>query len=171
MNQQFPAALRIMNPVSTLQGARDSLAAINTTLLPDNALVMVEASNTLYVLRKASTATEDSPNIIAPDEGGPGRWYRYGAGGGFFSTVTVAHTTVPPQSQLDVTGVTVPGYASSSDVVSFSLAGSNFPSNNLVVGLPRNTAANQATWSLYNIGSATIAPEDLSLRVCVHTSP
>lgn len=169
MNQQFPAALRIMNPVSTLQGARDSLAAINTTLLPDNALVMVEASNTLYVLRKASTATEDSPNIIAPDEGGPGRWYRYGAGGGFFADVTITHTTIPPQTGVDGSA-TVPGVASDNDVISFNLIGSGMGAT-LMLGPPRITGAATVAWRVTNVSGTTVAPGTIDVRVSVDTSP
>jgi len=166
MKQPFPADLRILTAVSTLTGDRDSLQAINTTKLPNNSLVMVENSNALYQLRKGSSATEDSPNIVAPAEGGPGRWYRYGAGE-TFNTVTISYTTIPPQDGITVTGITVPGFVGSSDVVSFDLITSGIPSA-LVVGLPRNTGVEQAEWRLYNVSGTTIAPSTLDLRVDVH---
>ncbi len=170
MQQQFPANLRIMNPVSTLTGARDSLAAINTTQLPDNSIVMVEASNTLYVLRKGSTATEDSPNIIAPAEGGPGRWYRYGAGGSFFSTISVGHTTIAPQTGIDSNSATIPGVASSNDVVSTNLLSSGLAAT-VVFGILRITGAAAGVYRFTNVGSATVAGATYSARVCVNISP
>lgn len=169
MLQQFPASLRIMNPVSTLQGAQDSLAAINTTLLPDNSIVMVEASNTLYVLRKSSSAAESSPDIIAPDQGGPGRWYRYGAGGGFFADVVITHTTIPPQTGVDGSA-TVPGVANDDDVISYNLIDSGMGAT-LVLNPPRITGANSTAWRVTNVGSETVAPGTISVRVMVSTSP
>lgn len=170
MLQQFPASLRIMNPVATLQGAQDSLAAINTTLLPDNSIVAVQASDTLYMLRKDSSAAESSPDVIAPDQGGPGRWYRYGAGGGFFNDVVITHITVPPQTSIPVGNIAIPGFESDNDVVSYNLVSSGLDAA-LVVGLPRNTGSGLAEFYIYNISGATVAAGTLTLRVCVHDSP
>ena len=164
-----PPYLRIMNPVSTLQGARDSLAAINTTLLPNNSIVMVEASNTLYVLRKASSAAESSPDIIAPDQGGPGRWYRYGSGGGFFADVTITHTTIPPQTGIDGSA-TVPGVVNDNDVIGYNLISSGMGAT-LCLNPPRITGAATVAWRVTNVGGATVGPGTIDVRVMVSTSP
>jgi hypothetical protein len=82
MSASAPAALRILQSVATLAGARNSLEAINTNLVSDRAIVAVVATDTLYMLRKNSSAAPSSPTIIAPAQGGPGRWYEYSPGGG-----------------------------------------------------------------------------------------
>jgi hypothetical protein len=83
MLQPFPAALRIVNTVSTVLGAQDSLESINTEILMDRALVSCAANNFIYQLRKDSVAAPSLPDIVAP-VAGPGRWVRYqtSSGGG-----------------------------------------------------------------------------------------
>lgn len=169
-NQKFPPDLRLLNPVSALTGARDALAAINTTNLPDGAVVMVTDADTLYRLEKGSTVAASSPEIIAPAEGGPGRWFRYGEGASFFQSVTVTHATIPPNSGITSDGVTVTGYTNTNDVLSYNLQSSGLNSS-LVVGLPRNTSSDRAEWTLYNVSGTTIDAGSFDLRVTVHDSP
>ena len=73
MLQPFPAALRILNTVSTVSGAQDSLEGINTNTLMDRALVSCAENNIIYQLRKDSVETPSLPDIVAP-VAGPGRW-------------------------------------------------------------------------------------------------
>jgi hypothetical protein len=80
MLQPFPADLRILNTVSTVLGAQDSLEAINTNTLMDRALVSCSANNLIYQLRKDSVAAPSLPNTVAPVTG-PGRWIAYATGG------------------------------------------------------------------------------------------
>ena len=169
-NQKFPSDLRLLNPVTALTGDRDALAAINTAELPDGSIVMVNDADTLYRLEKGSTVAASSPEIIAPAQGGPGRWFRYGEGASFFQNVTVTHATIPPNSGITSNGTTVTGFASSNDVLSYNLQSSGLNAN-LVVGLPRNTGTDTAEWRLYNVSSTTIAQGSFDLRVCVHDSP
>lgn len=169
-NQKFPPNLRLLNPVSALSGARDALDAINTTECPDGALVMVTDVDALYQLAKGSTVAASSPEIIAPAQGGPGRWLRYGEGASFFQSVTVTHATIPPNSGISSDGATVTGYSSSNDVLSYNLQSSGLNSS-LVVGLPRNTTSDRAEWALYNVSGTTIDAGSFDLRVCVHDSP
>ena len=65
-----PAELRILAPVATVQGAEDSLANIDTTILPDGCLAYVIAVNTAYRLHKDLTPGNGS---VAP-QSGPGAW-------------------------------------------------------------------------------------------------
>jgi len=81
MLQSFPPALRILNTVSTVLGAQDSLASINTEILMDRALVSCAENNLTYQLRKDSVATESLPDIVAP-VAGPGRWVSTAGGSG-----------------------------------------------------------------------------------------
>src|SRR5882724_1286184 len=104
--QSFPAALRIMNPVATLVGADNSLAAINTSLLPDGSIVLVTATHKLYVLEKSSILVQSLPSIVAPAQGGPGRWFQLPNGASEFQALSLGHAAVPPQSSVD-TPVTI----------------------------------------------------------------
>lgn len=75
--QSAPAELRILNPVATVTGVQDSLASINTTKLPDRAIVQVASNDSQYQLRKFSTAAPSGDDIVAPAQGGPGRWFKF----------------------------------------------------------------------------------------------
>jgi hypothetical protein len=79
MRNKTPA-LRISTTVDTISGADDSVKSINTTLLDKRAIVACAENNSLYMLRKESTATESLPDIVAPNGANwPGRWYLYPA--------------------------------------------------------------------------------------------
>lgn len=71
----FPAALRIVNPVATLEGADNSLASINTSQYADGAIVSVRETSTIYRLDKDAVS-----GGVRPDQGGPGRWFSQGDG-------------------------------------------------------------------------------------------
>jgi hypothetical protein len=71
-----PAQLRILQPVATILGARDSLEAINTEPLPDHAIVQAVSNSQQYQLRKTSTDAPVGDDIVAPAQGGPGRWFK-----------------------------------------------------------------------------------------------
>lgn len=57
------------------------LAAINTTILKNGALVFVTSPGSIYALLRDSTAVADGFQIVAPLEG-PGRWVRQSAASG-----------------------------------------------------------------------------------------
>lgn len=78
MNDKFSDVwLRILGTRATIA----ELAAINTTILPDGALVYVTEANDYYALRKQSTAAADGLNIVAPATGSAGRWFMQQSGG------------------------------------------------------------------------------------------
>lgn len=164
--QQFPAVLRISQAVSTLAGARDALAAINTTELSPNCIVMCLANNSLYVLRKDSTATAASPDIIAPAQGGPGRWYKYGVGATYFQQVSAFHEAIPPQSSVDTNQTPVAGVASSTDIIVFNVLDTSVP-NGVVISQPRVFGAGTASFRFTNVTAATVAAATVSLEAAV----
>jgi len=82
MPQPFPADLRILTPVATVFGAVGALEAINTTQLPDHAIVQVVSNNQQYQLRKTSAAAPVGDDIVAPAQGGLGRWFKYAGAAG-----------------------------------------------------------------------------------------
>jgi hypothetical protein len=81
MLQSFPAALRILNTVSTMLGAQDSLAGINTAIVMDRALVTCVESGLTYQLHKDSVEAQSLPDIVAP-VAGLGRWVATAAASG-----------------------------------------------------------------------------------------
>ncbi len=114
MPQSFPADLRIAQDVATLAGADNSLESINTAKLSNRALVAVEENNSIYMLRKESVASPSSPDIIAPAQGGPGRWYLYspGASGAVLSApVTLSYHEATSGRLTRLPGVAVAGIA------------------------------------------------------------
>ncbi len=164
----FPAALRLNTPLATLAGADDSLASVNTSELPNGALAFVNENESLYQLRRASTATADSPNIIAPAQGGPGRWYLYGAGASSFQGLNVSHAAIPPQTSVDA-AVTVNGVTDNSDIVVADLTDTGLPAG-VAVGPIRVTGANAATFRFTNATAATVAAATVSFRAAVLSS-
>lgn len=75
--QEFPPALRLLTPRTTVGGdVASSIAGINTTELPDGCLVVAQENYATFVLQKGSTEAPDGIKVIAPVCGGPGRWYR-----------------------------------------------------------------------------------------------
>jgi hypothetical protein len=164
----FPAALRLNTPVATLAGADDSLAAINTTDLPNGALCFVNENESLYELRKGSSATVDSPNIIAPTQGGEGRWFLYGAGASSFQNLAVSHAAIPPQSSVD-SAVTMTGVTDSNDIVVANLTDSALPAG-VAVGPIRITGANAATFRFTNATAVTVVAATVTFRAAVLSS-
>jgi len=164
----FPAALRLNTPVATLAGADDSLAAINTSELPNGALCFVNENESLYQLRKSSSATADSPNIIAPAQGGTGRWYLYGNGATSFQALNVSHAAIPPQTSVDAS-VTVTGVTDNLDIVVADLTDTGLPAG-VAVGPIRITGADAATFRFTNATAATIAAATVSFRAAVLSS-
>ncbi len=160
----FPAALRLNTPVATLAGADDSLAAINTNGLPNGALCLVLENNSLYELRKASAVTADSPNIIAPAEGGPGRWFLYGPGPSNFQDLLISHAAIPPQTSVDST-VTVTG-ADPGDIVVANITETALPSG-VAVGPIRISGTNVAVFRFTNATAATVAAATVGFRAAV----
>jgi hypothetical protein len=77
----FPPDFRVLGPLSAVTGAEDSLEAVNTSELPDGCLAVV-TNNQVFVLNKFSTATAVSGVIVAPAQGGVGRWLLLVAGAG-----------------------------------------------------------------------------------------
>jgi len=164
----FPAALRILTPVATLAGADDALAAINTTGLPNGCLCFVNENESLYEFRAASAATVDSPNIIAPTQGGSGRWFLYGAGASSFQNLAISHAAIPPQSSVD-SAVTVTGVTDSNDIVVANLTDTGLPAG-VAVGPIRITGANAATFRFTNATAATVAAATVAFRAAVLSS-
>lgn len=164
-NQSAPASLRIANPVSTVEGAEDSLQAINTTELPDGAVVLCSENHAFYELRKASGATASGDEIVAPAQGGPGRWYSMGHGAVFHQDVAVVYPAVPPQSGIDTGTIDVLGVVDG-DVIASVIADTGIPAG-LIIGLPRISGPNHTIWHMYNPGAATIAGGTVNLTVAV----
>jgi hypothetical protein len=81
MSQPFSLDITLP-PVATLAGASNALAAINTTTLPDGASVFVNENRSNYRYSKFSTAAATGELIIAPAQGGAGRWIQEGGGSG-----------------------------------------------------------------------------------------
>lgn len=161
----FPAALRLHTPVATIAGADDALAAINTSDLPDGALCFVTEALTLYELRKTSTATADGSNIVAPTQGGLGRWYAYGPGGHNKQTLAVSHAAIPPFTSVD-SAVAVVGVASDVDIVVADLTDTGLTAG-VAVGPIRVTGAGAATFRFTNATAATVAAATVSFRATV----
>lgn len=162
----FPAALRVLTPVATLQGPDDALAAINTTELPDGCLVVVTAIPSLYQFRKTSTATESSPNIIAPDQGGSGRWFRYNSGPSTPAALSVAVPAIGPNTTAEVTA-TIPDKNSSADMVDVNITDSGLSASLGIVGVRPNTGATTAAIRFANFTGATVAGATIALRTSV----
>jgi len=74
-----PADLRILQSVSTVLGADDSLQSINTHKVSNCAIVACAETDSLYILRRESAATPSGEKIVAPSAG-PGRWFIFEPG-------------------------------------------------------------------------------------------
>lgn len=153
--QTFPPSLRIAQSVATLAGADDSLESINTTELSDGALVVVQQNGKSYRLAKASTATADSPDIIAPAQGGPGRWFSQGAGATLFQNINVVRPAIGAQSSADV-AFSILGVTDSSDIVVANLTDTGLPTG-IGVGPIRVTGTNAAVIRFVNATGGTVA--------------
>lgn len=163
----FPPALRLNTPVATLTGADDALAAINTTELADGCLCMVNSVDALYQLRKTSTAAESLPSIVAPAQGGPGRWYRYGAGATSPADSSVAVPAIPPQTTVQVTH-TIPDKVSASDLVLVNIVSTLATGVGLVgVFYSGGGGGVQADLRFMNTTGATVAGATVLLRTSV----
>ncbi len=84
MGQPFSLDITLP-PVATLAGASNALAAINTTTLPDGASVFVIENRSNYRYSKFSTEAASGELIVAPAQGGSGRWIQEGGGSGGIS--------------------------------------------------------------------------------------
>jgi len=162
--QTFTPSLRIAQSVANLTGADDSLQAINTNIISPGAIVLVRSFHRLYELQKDSTAAALSPNIIAPAQGGPGRWVSLGAGANYFQSVTVVVPAIPPQSFVPASALVTGATGPTTQVVVYNLLDSGISS--LVVN-PRITGLNTVAWDFANITSATVASANITLEVAV----
>ncbi len=163
----FPAALRLNTPVATLAGADDALAAINTHDLPDGCLCLVRENNSLYEYRKSSASTTDSPNIIAPTQGGSGRWHLYSSGPTNYQDLLVSHAAIPPQSSVDAT-TTVFG-VDAGDIVVANITETALPPG-VAVGPIRVSGTNVALFRFTNATAATVAAATVGFRAGVLNS-
>lgn len=163
--QSFTAPLRILQCVAALSGADDALAAINTSEVSPGAIVMVRANYSLYVLHKDSTATADGSNIVAPAQGGPGRWFKYGVGATYFQQVDVGVAAIPPQSSVDAAAAVL-GVASAADIIVFNVLDSGLANGVTVTG-PRVTGSGTATFRFTNATAATVAAATVALEVAI----
>jgi len=126
---QSAVAFRLLGPrAGLLPGAvlaEDALNNVNTHELPDGALCYVVSERALYVLNKASTATQDDFAVILPAAGGPGRWFRdnadYGGNAtGALSGLTLGATASPPLTALTLTALTsAVGVTLASNVITY----------------------------------------------------
>ncbi len=162
--QTFPAALRIANSVATREGPDDSLEAINTNQYSNGAIVLVQQSGILYRLNKASTVTEDLPDIVAP-AAGPGRWFSMGSGASQFADVVVAHAIIPPQSSVDA-AFALTGILNSDDIVVYNINDSTLEAG-VTTGPVRVTGANAATMRFTNTTGASVAADSKTFRMAV----
>ncbi len=163
--QNFPATLRIAQSVSSLSGADDSLEAINTSEMSPGAIVLVRSFYRLYVLEKNSTAAASSPNVVAPAQGGPGRWVSLGAGANYFQLVNVPHAAIPPQSSV-IGSAAVVGALGSTQVLVYNCLDSGGGDGSLVVN-PQITGVGTAAWRFANVTTATIAAGTVALEVAL----
>ena len=161
----FPADETILTPRSTLSGADDSIASINTSLLADGAVVMLKVSGSFYRLNKTSVEAESLPNIVAPAQGGPGRWYKMQVIGAPAS-LTVTVPDIGPQTTVEASA-TVPGKQSSSDLVLANVTDSGLPTGVGLVAIRPATGATTATFRFMNATGATISGRDVGLRAAV----
>lgn len=128
-----PAALRILQSVSTVLGADDSLESINTQLVMDRGIVSCKANNSLYMLHRESTDSPSGTAIVAPAQGGPGRWFIYSPGGATGSTgVTGATgstgaTGATTAGPTGVTGATGPTGSTGSTGATSGIVGATGP--------------------------------------------
>ena len=166
--QFFPPSLRIMNPVATLVGADNALAAINTSQLPDGSVCLVTATHKLYVLDKTSIQTQALPGIVAPAEGGPGRWLLLPNGASGFQALSLAHAAVPPQSSVD-TPVTIANGdvpLAATDIIDWNLTDSGLPLT-LSIGNVRITGTNSATFRFTNVSAVTVAAATVTVEAAI----
>ena len=163
--QIFPAVLRIAQSVAALSGADDSLAAINTSELSDGAVCVSRSNYNLYVLHKTSTATAVTPDIIAPAQGGPGRWFRYGIGATYFQALNVVHAAIPPQSSVD-SAANVAGVLGQGDIIVFNSNDSSIPAG-VIMGQPKVTGAGTAQFRFLNATAATVAAATVAIEAAV----
>jgi hypothetical protein len=68
---------RILGSRATVTGTSDSLESINTFELDNGAIVVIISNLAQYVLDKLSTDAPSGDDIVAPAQGGPGRWFKY----------------------------------------------------------------------------------------------
>jgi hypothetical protein len=164
--QSFPAVLRIAQSVTTLAGAQDSLASINTTLFSPLAIVAVIANNSLYILHKDSTATADGSNVVAPAQGGPGRWFKYSGGATYLQAVSVDHGDIAPHS-ISSSSVSVPGaVGNSTQIVVFNPLDSGGGDGSIVVN-PQITGLGLVTFGFANITDDVIPAGTVALEVAL----
>lgn len=74
--------VRLQGSRATVTGAENSLESINTFELDDGCIVIIKSNLSEYVLDKLSVAAPSGDDIVAPAQGGPGRWFKYPTGGG-----------------------------------------------------------------------------------------
>lgn len=160
----FPADLTILTPRATLSGADDSIASINTTEYSDGAIVMLKSNYTLYQLRKGSTDAQSLPNIVAPAQGGPGRWHRLAPGSPV--AIQVAFPAIGPNTTVEG-GATVPGKQSQGDLVLANVTDSGLPTGVGLVNVRPSASATTAAFRFMNATGATIAGQTVSLLVSV----
>jgi hypothetical protein len=176
--QSFPPSLRILQSVHDLTGADDSLQAINTNEVSPGSIVVVQRSNSdsgldvpaLYILRKDSTTANNPPAVVAPAQGGPGRWFPYAllaAQVGAPAAVAVFHAAIPPQTSVDAT-VAIAGVVDSSDIVLWNLADNTVPAG-VILGQPRVTAPNSVNFRFLNATAATVVAATVSVEYSILT--
>jgi hypothetical protein len=164
MSQSAPAALRILNPIPSIQGP-DGLPAINTTELPDGAIVVVLQNNSIYQLRKSSVAAQVVPDIMAPATSAwPGRWFLNGKGAQDFQNVDLVVPDIHGNEGTEV-DTTVNG-AEDGDIIVFNLRQSGVPTG-LAITSPYISAANAVKFKVLNGTGATISGGTYTLRVAV----
>lgn len=168
--QSAPANLRILNPISSVQGP-DGLPAINTTLLPDGAIVVVGQNNAIYQLRKTSVAAEVVPTIMAPSSPNwPGRWFLYPQSAPSFQNVSVVVPAIPANSGIEVNAFPVAGITDNDDVVVFNLKSSGIV-NGLAFTLPRITGPGFMTLHVLNGTGSPFTGDTYDFRVAIFPSP
>jgi hypothetical protein len=114
---------RISGPVSTLTGPQDSVSAINTTQLPDGAAVFELSQRTFYVLNKTSSAAQALPTVVAPSQGGPGRWFQFSSGTSIDPPLRNRYYVDPASTVLPQTGtVLAPFTTLDAAIVAFNAA-------------------------------------------------
>lgn len=75
-----PVALYDLAPRGTVTGPSDSLESINTFELANGARCFIKSVFSNYQLDKGSVAAPSGDEIVAPAQGGSGRWFKTGTG-------------------------------------------------------------------------------------------
>jgi hypothetical protein len=90
-NISDPAGRLLLREVSAGTGASNSLANLNTFVLPEGSLCLVSSEHAIYELVKTGTAAAlpALAGLVVVPASGPGRWVRFGVSHGLGGSVSL----------------------------------------------------------------------------------